>query len=123
MDYPLGSNGTTQIRIDHDNYIPRYYKLCEELHKQAARRAQIAGFDAVEIHAGHSCLLSHFIFPLINDREDEFGGSVENRARLARMVFEEVRLHHSLHQPAVWHPRLWQNSSYTDSEWKLRFHG
>lgn len=110
VDSPQGSNGTTQLRIDLDNYIPRLFKLCESVHKhgaciaiqlnhagasamssrigmqpvsasdvpskaggeiprplekdeimhivkkygEAAKRAQICGFDAVEIHAGHS---------------------------------------------------------------------
>ncbi|MGN0204385.1 MAG: FAD-dependent oxidoreductase, partial [Coprococcus sp.] len=48
-------------------------------------------FDAVEIHAGHSYLLSQFLSPLTNDRIDEFGGSPENRARFTRLVIEEVR--------------------------------
>ena len=147
VDSPQGSNGTTQLRIDQDNYIPRLYKLCESVHQQgasiaiqinhagasaissrigmqpvsasdipskkggeiprplekeeiyaivkkygeAAKRAQIAGFDAVEIHAGHSYLISQFLSPLTNRRTDEFGGSVENRARFARLVVEEVR--------------------------------
>ncbi len=55
------------------------------------RRAQAAGFDAVEIHAGHSYLISQFLSPLTNKRTDEFGGSVENRTRFCRMVIEEVR--------------------------------
>ena len=144
---PQGSNGTTQLRIDHDSYIPRLYKLCETVHKhgaciaiqinhagasaqahrtgiqpvsasdipskeggeiprpltkeeiyeivekygKAAKRAQTAGFDAVEIHAGHSYLLSQFLSPLTNKRTDEFGGSPENRARFAKLVIEEVR--------------------------------
>ena len=58
---------------------------------EAAKRAQIAGFDAVEIHAGHSYLISQFLSPLTNKRTDEFGGSLENRARLAKLVIEEVR--------------------------------
>ena len=58
---------------------------------EAAKRAQIAGFDAVEIHAGHSYLLSQFLSPITNKRTDEFGGSPENRARFAKMVIEEVR--------------------------------
>lgn len=147
VDSPLGSNGTTQLRIDHDSYIPRLFKLCETIHKhgaciaiqinhagasaqsartnmqpvsasdipsktggeiprplekeeilqivkkygEAAKRAQIAGFDAVEIHAGHSYLLSQFLSPTTNKRMDEFGGSPKNRARFARMVIEEVR--------------------------------
>lgn len=144
---PQGSNGTTQLRIDHDSYITRLYKLCEKVHKQgacigiqinhagasamssrtntqpvsasnipskdggeiprpldkdeiiliakkygqAAKRAQMAGFDCVEIHAGHSYLISQFLSPTTNNRTDEFGGSVENRARFARMVIDEVR--------------------------------
>ena len=147
VDSPQGSNGTTQLRIDHDNYLPRLYKFCEEIHKygtciaiqinhagasavsartnmqpvsasdipskeggeiprplsveeihhivkkygEAAKRAQAAGFDAVEVHAGHSYLISQFLSPLTNKRTDEFGGSVENRTRFCRMVIEEVR--------------------------------
>lgn len=147
VDFPQGSNGTTQLRIDHDNYIPRLYKLVESIHKhntkiaiqinhagasaveerigmqcvsasnipnkkggaiprpltkdeiqviikryaKAAKRAQMIGFDAVEIHAGHSYLINQFLSPLTNNRSDEFGGSVENRARFARLLLEAVR--------------------------------
>lgn len=144
---PEGSNGTTQLRIDHDSYIPGLYNLTETVHKygtcigiqinhagasamssrtgmqpvsasnipskdggeiprpleveeiydivkkygEAAKRAQIAGFDAVEIHAGHSYLLCQFLSPVYNKRTDEFGGCPENRARFAKLVLEEVR--------------------------------
>ena len=147
VDSPEGSNGTTQLRIDHDNYMPRLYKLCDEVHKhgaciaiqinhagasamsartgmqpvsasnipskangeiprplekeeiyrivkkygEAAKRAQACGFDAVEIHCGHSYLISQFLSPTTNKRTDEFGGSSENRARFAKLVIEEVR--------------------------------
>lgn len=147
VDSPEGSNGTTQLRIDHDNYIPRLFKLTETIHKhgtcigiqlnhagasaqsartnmqpvsasdipskeggeiprplekeeilrivkkygEAAKRAQTAGFDCVEIHAGHSYLLSQFLSPITNKRTDEFGDPAENRARFARLVMEEVR--------------------------------
>ena len=147
VDSPQGSNGTTQLRIDHDNYLPRLFKFCENIHKygtkvaiqinhagasavsarinmqpvsasdvptkdggdiprpltkeeilhivkkygEAAKRAQAAGFDAVEIHAGHSYLISQFLSPLTNKRTDEFGGSLENRARFCKLILEEVR--------------------------------
>ena len=155
VDSPQGSNGTTQLRIDSDNYIPRLYKLCENVHKhgaciaiqinhagasamssrigmqpvsasdvpskeggeiprpltkeeilnivrkyaEAARRAQICGFDAVEIHAGHSYLISQFLSPIYNKRTDEFGGTAENRTRFARMILEAVRKQVGPHFP------------------------
>lgn len=58
---------------------------------RAAKRAQMAGFDAVEIQVGHNYLLSQFLSPLTNNRKDAFGGSPENRARFAGMVLKEIR--------------------------------
>lgn len=49
-----------------------------------------AGFDAVEIHAGHGYLISQFLSPSINHRKDEFGGTLANRMRFMEMVMEEV---------------------------------
>lgn len=125
VEYPVGSNGTSQIRIDHDSFMPRYYQLVENLHKngatvaiqinhagasassartgmetvsssnvptkaggeiprpmtkgrdpsysgkirRGAKRVQTIGFDAVEIHCGHSYLISQFISPYYNKRE------------------------------------------------------
>jgi 2,4-dienoyl-CoA reductase-like NADH-dependent reductase (Old Yellow Enzyme family) len=60
-------------------------------HADAARRAVEAGFDAVEVHLGHSYLPSSFLSPKINRRTDEYGGSLENRARLARGIMRAVR--------------------------------
>ena len=147
VKYPEGSNGTTQLRLDKDCYIPRLFTLTEACHRQgalmgiqinhagasamssrigmqpvsasrfpskaggeiprglskeeiesiakdygtAAKRAVNAGFDVVEIHAGHSYLISQFLSPTTNDRTDEFGGSAKNRARFCRMVIDEVR--------------------------------
>ena len=147
VKYPEGSNGTTQLRLDKDCYIPRLFTLTEACHRQgalmgiqinhagasamssrigmqpvsasrfpskaggeiprglskeeiasiakdygtAAKRAVNAGFDVVEIHAGHSYLISQFLSPTTNDRTDEFGGSAEKRARFCRMVIDEVR--------------------------------
>ena len=60
-------------------------------HANAARLAIDAGFDAVEIHLGHNYFCSSFLSPLINRRDDEFGGSLENRAKVARGVVQAVR--------------------------------
>lgn len=62
-----------------------------EAHANAARLAVDAGFDAVEIHLGHNYLASAFLSPLINRRSDEFGGSLANRATVARGIMTAVR--------------------------------
>lgn len=62
-----------------------------EAHAQAAIWAAECGFDAVEIHFGHNYLASSFLSPLLNRRKDAYGGSLENRARVARGVARAVR--------------------------------
>jgi 2,4-dienoyl-CoA reductase-like NADH-dependent reductase (Old Yellow Enzyme family) len=57
----------------------------------AAGRAKQAGFDAVQIHAAHGFLLSQFLSPAFNKRKDEYGGDLENRARLVLEVVGSVR--------------------------------
>lgn len=146
VDSPTGDNGTTQLRLDHDSFIPKLYKFNETIHRygcctsvqinhggctarasrtgvtpvapspikladgtyaheltvteieaiaekygEAALRAKIAGFDSIEIHAGHGYLINQFMSPLWNQRTDEFGGSAENRARFCRIVIDKVR--------------------------------
>ncbi len=56
-----------------------------------ARRAKEAGCDAVEVHGGHGYVLSSFLSPVTNQREDEYGGSLENRARLLLETVRAVR--------------------------------
>ncbi len=58
---------------------------------QAARRAKTAGFDAVQIHSAHGYLLSQFLCPVYNRRQDNYGSSVANRARVHLEVLEAVR--------------------------------
>ncbi len=66
------------------------YALAED-YALAADRAIKAGFDGVELHGAHGYLLNQFFTPLLNRREDEFGGSLENRMRFPLMVVEKVR--------------------------------
>ncbi|MGA4792269.1 bifunctional salicylyl-CoA 5-hydroxylase/oxidoreductase [Nocardia sp. AB354] len=58
---------------------------------EAARGADRAGFDLLELHCAHGYLLSSFLSPLANTRTDEFGGSLENRLRFPLRVFDAVR--------------------------------
>lgn len=58
---------------------------------EAAARAKKAGIDAVEIHGGHGYIISEFISPAMNQRDDEYGGSLENRARLLLEIIAAVR--------------------------------
>jgi anthraniloyl-CoA monooxygenase len=66
---------------------------------QAARNADRAGFDMVEVHAGHGYLLSGFISPLSNVRTDEYGGSLANRMRFPLEIFDVVRANWPRHKP------------------------
>ena len=70
-----------------------------EAFRQAARRANKAGFDFVEIHAAHGYLLHQFLSPLANQRTDAYGGSFENRTRLVLQVVDAVRAEWPGHLP------------------------
>jgi 2,4-dienoyl-CoA reductase-like NADH-dependent reductase (Old Yellow Enzyme family) len=74
----------------------------------AARRAARLGFDAIEIHGAHGYLLHQFLSPIANKREDEYGGSLENRMRFPLEVFDAVRDAFPADQP------VWVRVSATD---------
>ena len=59
--------------------------------RAAAQRALAAGFDAVEIHSAHGYLLHEFLSPISNQRTDEYGGPLENRARMLLRVVDAIR--------------------------------
>jgi 2,4-dienoyl-CoA reductase-like NADH-dependent reductase (Old Yellow Enzyme family) len=65
-------------------------KVVEDF-KAAARRAMLAGFKVVELHAAHGYLVHQFLSPLSNRRQDEYGGSFENRIRLLTDIVRAVR--------------------------------
>jgi anthraniloyl-CoA monooxygenase len=66
---------------------------------RAALMGEEAGFDMLELHCGHGYLLSSFLTPLSNQREDEYGGSAENRLRYPLEIFEAMRAALPKHKP------------------------
>ncbi len=66
-------------------------KTVVSAHADAARRVQAAGFNGVQLHGAHTYLLSQFLAPYYNQRQDEYGGGIENRARIIFETLEAVR--------------------------------
>ena len=81
---PLGMRRTHAVTPDDIETITEQYRA-------GARVLVDAGFDAVEIHLGHNYLLSAFLSPKLNRRTDDWGGSLDNRARFPRQVVRAVR--------------------------------
>ncbi len=147
VHFPEGRHGTTQPRIDADEFIPSLHRLVQAVHQNGARvgvelahpggaaeprfaktqpiapssvpiksgaitpkaltkeeieelvdmfgkaalRAKKAGFDMVEIQAGHGLLVNQFLSPLYNKRRDEFGGTLDGRIRFPKMIVEKIK--------------------------------
>jgi 2,4-dienoyl-CoA reductase-like NADH-dependent reductase (Old Yellow Enzyme family) len=70
---------------------PDEIALLIQAYGQAARRAQEAGFDGVQIHGAHGYLVGQFLSPFVNHRTDEWGGDIEGRTRFLRAVCKAVR--------------------------------
>ena len=88
--------GPSPLRFDHNYPEPRELTAAEvsaipRAFAFAAKRALAAGFRCIELHSAHGYLLHQFFSPLSNHRTDEYGGSFDNRTRLAREVVEAVR--------------------------------
>ncbi|WP_394924152.1 NADH:flavin oxidoreductase [uncultured Robinsoniella sp.] len=85
-DIPEKSTGTAGVPMTKEDirYVTNAYV-------QAARRVKESGFDAVQIHGGHSYLLNQFLSPYYNNRPDEYGGSLSNRLRIIREIYDGIR--------------------------------
>lgn len=83
---PMVQGQNPPVELDRDGL-----RRVRDAFADAARRAARLGLDAVQIHAAHGYLLHQFLSPLSNLREDEYGGSLENRMRFPLAVFEAVR--------------------------------
>jgi anthraniloyl-CoA monooxygenase len=85
QQYLEGTSQTSKAmtRADMDRVVADFVS--------ATQRAALAGFDWLELHCAHGYLLSSFISPLTNHRQDEYGGSLENRLRYPLEVFKAVR--------------------------------
>jgi anthraniloyl-CoA monooxygenase len=90
---PIGPSANAYAKV---NQVPRAMTRADmdrvrDEYVAAARRAQRAGFDMLEMHYAHGYLMSAFITPVMNRRTDEYGGSLENRLRFPLEVFAAVR--------------------------------
>ena len=81
---PVKEDGVNELSVED-------IKTLEEKFVKAALRVKEMGYDGVEIHSAHGYLLNQFYSPLVNKREDEYGGSLENRLRFLLETLEKVK--------------------------------
>lgn len=96
LDTPWPIVAATAMPWKAGGIVPRALDVSEmpqivQQFADAARRAEEAGFDMIELHAGHGSLLSSFITPVLNRRTDSYGGSLANRMRLPLAVLAALR--------------------------------
>jgi len=85
-DKPCENGGATPQKLDREGM-----DKVIELFINAAKRAETTGFDIIELQFGHGYLLAQFMSPFVNDRDDEYGGSFENRIKFPLEVFDAVK--------------------------------
>lgn len=78
-------------RVEYREMTHDDIRTMVEAYATAAQRARVAGIDACELHAGHGYLIDNFLSPTTNQRTDEYGGSIENRARFLAEILTAVR--------------------------------
>lgn len=93
---PFPSVAPSTLPFDADWVVPHELTRGEldaiiSAYRAAVQRALRAGFDAIELHAAHGYFLHQFLSPISNHRTDEYGGSLENRARMLLRVVDAVR--------------------------------
>ncbi len=106
--------GPSPIAWTPKNQVPRQMTredmdMVRDEFVSAAERAEVCGFDMVEMHFAHGYLLSSFLSPLSNQRQDEYGGSLENRLRFPLELFKAVR--------AVWPANKPMSVRISASDW------
>lgn len=84
------------VRAGERFSVPRQMSVSEigalrQMYIDAAVRAQSAGFDGVQVHCAHEYMLSQFVDPYFNHRDDEYGGSLENRMRLPLEIIRAIK--------------------------------
>ena len=84
-------NGDKYLQVEPDDMSEDEIRTVIRQFVDAAARAKKAGFDGVQIHAAHFFFLSRFISPAVNHRTDNWGGSLENRARILLKIMEGIR--------------------------------
>ncbi|KAF9965232.1 hypothetical protein BGZ70_005205 [Mortierella alpina] len=103
-DNVVGPSGGAEFQWDEKHNVPRELSI-EEIQETvkafgaAAVRAAKAGLDTVEIHGAHGYLIHNFLSPISNQRTDQYGGSLENRARFLLEVVREVRANFPAEKP------------------------
>ncbi|WP_295751008.1 bifunctional salicylyl-CoA 5-hydroxylase/oxidoreductase [Undibacterium sp.] len=102
IDQPLAEGNWPLISASPQQYLPGISQTARAASRAdlnqvlkdfvcATKAAALAGFDWLELHCAHGYLLSSFISPLTNQREDEYGGSLDNRCRFPLQVFKAIR--------------------------------